>query len=176
MRSGRAGYTLLEMLLYGVVLAMIVNLSTSLFLSARRIQSLGETSLERVSALGRMEEDFRASALAAVDRVDSVPGVRMTRPILALRGAAEDGSQRYFTWRQGESGALIHETFEVRGGSASLTSQSGYAIDVRGARADVREDLPGVIALVVDVDTRWTKNTVPASNRFVSRLGGGHGP
>ena len=69
-----SGYTLPEVLMYGVILASVVNLCAALSLSARRVYALGEISMTRLDALRDIEADFRLAAARANTLTDRVDG------------------------------------------------------------------------------------------------------
>ena len=57
-RRDAAGYTLIELLAYLSVFAVVVNLAGSLFVSAGRLRMMGNEALERMQALDEMGRRF----------------------------------------------------------------------------------------------------------------------
>lgn len=169
----RGGYSLPEVLMYGAILAVLVNLCTALFLSARRVYALGELSITRMDALRGMEDDFRDAVNRSTEIVDGVEGLKLPNVVVALRGETTGDATPFAVWRMGEPGALIFETYESRGGKPAITAQRGYAIDVSKAAAARMEGRANVLQFTVHVDNKGTPNTVPGENTFIARLGGG---
>ncbi len=172
-RHSRSGYTLLECLMYGLVLASIVNLCTALFLSARRVHALAELSVTRMDALRDIEADFREAARRSDTVVDGVVGLKVPNVMLALSGPAQDGAKTFAVWRTGDNGALIHETYEVRDGKPAITGQHGYPIQVASATATTADSGGNLVQFSVAIDNEGTPNTVPHTNTFIARLAGG---
>jgi type II secretory pathway component PulJ len=167
------GFTLLEVLAYCLVLAAIVNLCTSLFLSVRRIHALGSMSVTRMDALREMESDFRRAAHNAQAVTAGVDGLDLPGLALTLRGPAKDGAMRYAVWRMGEKNALIHETYESRDSTTAILGQKSYPIGVREFRPSASHSPGNVIEIAIIVENKGTSGTIPAANTFVARLGGG---
>ena len=171
-RASRAGFTLIEMLTYGVVLAVIVNLCATLFLSARRMYSLSELSVTRMEALRDVESDLREAAAGANAVVAGVPGATLSNVVLALRAGDAGEALTYTVWRLGDPGALIFERYESEDGTLAITAQRGYAIGVTAAAAEPLGDEIPAVQMTVSVDNEGTAHTVPGTNTFVARLGG----
>lgn len=171
--TARGGYTLIELLAYVLVLGVIVNLCTSLFLSGRRVYALGELSVARMDALRKIERDFRQAARTSDTVVAGVEGVSQLNPSLVLRGATGNGTERYAVWRLGGNGALLRETYERTESTTTITSQRSYAIGVKEAKVARGGADGALVTLSVTVQNKGTSNTVPAENMFVARLRGG---
>ncbi len=59
--TNKAGYTLIEMLYYGAILAIVVNLAAGAFISSSRLFAYSTKALDRMQVLDEIGRDFAAT-------------------------------------------------------------------------------------------------------------------
>jgi hypothetical protein len=88
----RSGYTLLEMLAYVSIFAIVVNLAAALFVSSTRLRMMGSEALERMQALEEMGAGFSDAVRESLGVVEQGGAYRTTGDTLVL---ALPGERRY---------------------------------------------------------------------------------
>lgn len=168
------GYTLLEMLAYTVVLAVIVNVSSAMFLSGKRLHALGDIALERIEIFRQLERQFHETVVDA-DRVEAaLPGVSVSGPRLVLREGNGEAGHRFILWHRDAAGALRCERYERAGETLALRSSRAYDLPITNLRFAVDEADGGatLVRMDLEIDNAGTRNTVPATNVFVAAVRG----
>lgn len=163
------GYTLLELLAYVFVLAVIVNLSTSLFLATRRLHVSGDVSLSRMASLTDFERDFRLATRRAdgiVTHLDDFPPENLR---LVLHGHDAHGLDEFTVWRQDTSGRVYLETYLSQGDGLTFSGRKVYPAGLTEMSVE-QGPHSGLIRVVIHVDNSGTPNTIPAENAFIARL------
>lgn len=166
------GYTLYEVLGYALILGVLLSLSTSIFLSSKRISSLGTLALERNEIIEEVVRDFRAIAAQSVATAASIPHMPLPAGTLVFELPSLDSEGRFALWRKDADNRLYLEKYSVRDGEAAqLTYRKVYAPALRVKELTVHAD--GALArLQFEADTEYTPRTVPQHNSAVAVLGG----
>jgi hypothetical protein len=94
-RTSQRGYTLLHVLAYTALLAVVINLGLTNFVSATRLNTRGAGILDDLWAFDRMATGFRATVAASTRVVDELGAYRTSDDTLVLETAAIDGAARY---------------------------------------------------------------------------------
>jgi hypothetical protein len=171
-----AGMLLMETMAYVAILAVIINLSLSIFLSVSRLSALGTASLDRL----RMVEDFRRIVTADVQQAHAITrsvGAYATgtdQLVLEMPRRPEDPEAARYV-------VLGHITSTTRPGRLEIIEKNGqysvesYSIDalpVVALRFAYDEDDPVKARRVsLDVDVpNVAKNKPPATYHVVAAL------
>jgi len=175
-RSNDAGMSLLEMMGYMAVLAVLVNLTLTLFIGASRLSVLGTTALDRLRTVEDVREGFTETVREARRVVPGV-GVYKTGPgqlVLELPREASDGDTRRYAVLGHITSALCLGRIEVleRGGVCEADSYSTYALPIAGVRFEYdSEHLERVRLVTLQLDAQnAAKTKAPATYRFQASL------
>lgn len=79
-----AGFSLLELLAYLAVFAVVVNLAGSLFVSASRLRMMGNEAIQRMQALDEIARRFTEAVQSASGVADEAPGYASDEQTLIL--------------------------------------------------------------------------------------------
>ena len=176
--SNDAGMSLLETLGYVAVLAVLVNLTLTLFIGASRLSILGTTALDRLRMVEDVREGFSETVREA-RRVVSGVGAYETGPgqlVLELPPDASDGDARRYAVLGHITSALCLGRLEVveRGGVCEASSYSTYALPIAGVRFEYdSEHLERVRLVTLQLDAQnAAKTKAPATYRFQASLRG----
>ncbi len=174
-RKDTAGFTLLELLAYMFVLAIILNVTAKTAISGRRIHALGDLAMARMDSLRDVESDFRKAA-AQSNRVyplgDEFP---FGANAFALAGRGDDESLRLHVWRLTEDESLIYEVYR-KDARVELLRRKKYAIQVTGFNAhgeSDRGDGTVLVEFLLTIRNEGTAHLVPAEHRLAACLVGG---
>lgn len=127
------GTTLLEMLMYVVILGVVLNISAQTLLSCMRLSSYGTVMADRVTQVGEVERAFRQTAGAGCALADKVgpfaagPGVA----IVELPADSPDG-RRYAVFGALRSPNEISKAIVIQDkDGVRLEGMTTYPLDVR---------------------------------------------
>lgn len=170
------GYALLEMLMCGVVFAVILNVSISLFVSTTRLSRAG---IWAVDCIDGVEEIRRAFADAVHGAQGVSPGMARyatgaDQLVLALP-AKEDGGARYLVLGQlgGEEGRLSKLIVVEQDGEFKAEYMYTFRQELRSLHFVYDAERPEDVRLVrleIEVDNGGAKNTIPGNNTFAAAL------
>ncbi|GAG14139.1 unnamed protein product, partial [marine sediment metagenome] len=160
-RAGYKGITLIEMLGYIAVIAVVINLATSVFIRSSRLAAMGTGALDRVNAV----EEIRDGFTAAVRRSSGISAgigehrsgsdrVVLTMPQLA----GEEGVRRYIVFGLlGDDPRLNKLVVVERDGNLSAESFVTYRQDLDSIRFSYEtEDLREAKLVVMEIETKRT--------------------
>jgi len=178
-RAGRnAGTSLLEMLVYIPILAVVVNLSLSVFLGASRLSALGSTAMDRMTTVTEVQQKFTRTVREA-EAVAPGVGTYRTGPaqlVLEMPPSPDHpDARRYVVFGHITSTKRLGrlEIFE-KDGQFTSDAYSRYAFPTRNLRFRYDNDDPAAARLVtleVDVENaRKSKAKPPVTYRFVAAL------
>jgi len=130
--SENAGMTLLEMLGYIFVLAIVVNICLQVFLSSSRLATVGGSAVDRIENLAALQNDFRTSVRECVGVAGDVAGFASNENQAVLR--TPDG-ERYvvFGALEGQQ-RLSKRTIRVKEGAGDLERVETYPVDLSAVR------------------------------------------
>ncbi len=183
------GYTLIELLAYAFVLAIIVNMSVTLFLNAKRLSNLGEMAFERISGVDEIGREFTDAVLQSDAIVNELNGIVtdeeclvLSQPAIPFSGAggppAEVG-RRYVVFRAVREGQYLRaEEYLEDGEGLSLEKLKTFALPIAGLRFEYGSERPEqsrTVRLHLHIDSGGTPNTTPSENVFVASLRGWRG-
>jgi len=181
----RAGTTLVEMLAYVAILAVVINLALSLFLSASRLSMLGTSGLDKMVVLETMREDFTETVREAVAVTERVAAYRADEDTLVLELPSEPGEGRRFAvfGMMGAEPRLSRLVLIEKDGAFAAERLDTYRLDLEQAgftldAADPAQARRASLHVVLKTDrerkTPSTGNTFWAAMRSVAsdRAGG----
>lgn len=169
--------TLIEILGYLAVIAVVINLATSVFIRSSRLAAMGTGALDRVNAVEEIRDEFTAAVRrssgvsAGVSKHRSGPDrLVLTMPQLA----GEDGVRRYVVFGPLSSDSRLSKLAVVeRDGKFSIESFETYRQDLDSIRfgydtADCRE----AKLVVMDIETKRTveRGKRRAPHRFAAAM------
>lgn len=169
----KGGYTLVEVIGYGLILVMLLNVCASILMSSKRVHTLGTLALDRNEVIEEVVADFREVAAQAIASGSSIANLRLPPDALVLTLRPEGSEQRYAVWRTDEEKRLHLEKYGVRSvGAPRLAYRKTYAPTLRVTDLTVRGE-GDLVHLQFDVDNEYTPRTVPRRNSVIAMLGGG---
>ncbi len=130
-RHGQLGITLVHMLAYVAILAVVINLGATLFVAVLRMHDAGSGALEKSRTVRHIESEIRAVASEAV-AVRAGIGEYDTSEnavVLELPPDTENGSARYAVFQRiadGEDFVLRRLAFEQTPQGLDLTYMKTY--------------------------------------------------
>lgn len=173
MKTMRAngGYTLYEVLGYSLILGMLLSLSTSIFLSSKRISFLGTLALERNDIIEEVVHDFRAVAAQSIGVAPSIPQVSLPADTVVLELRSAGGEPHFALWRTDADNRLYLQKYSAREGQpVQLAYRKVYAPALRVTEFAVNVE-GRLVRLQFAADTEYTPRTVPRHNTAVAVLG-----
>lgn len=177
-RADKRGYTLIELLAYAFILAIIVNMSVTLFLTAKRLSVLGEMAFERISGVDEMGRAFSDAVMESDAIVHELNSIVTDEGCLILSQPAEAG-RRYVVFRAVDEGRYLRaEEYVEHGEGLSLEKLKTFRLPIAGLRFEYASDRPEqsrTVRLHLHIDNKGTPNTTPSENLFVASLRGWRG-
>lgn len=187
--AGDRGYSLIELLAYAFVLAIVVNMSVTLFLNAKRLSVLGEMVFERMSGVNEMGREFTGAVMqsdAILDELNSIVTdeecLILSQPAIPFSGAGGppvEAGRRYIVFRVVDEGRhLRREAYVQDGDGLSLEKLKTFRLPIAGLRFEYASDRPEesrTVRLHLHIDNEGTPNTTPSENLFVASLRGWSG-
>ncbi|MBX7255187.1 MAG: hypothetical protein K1Y02_02405 [Candidatus Hydrogenedentes bacterium] len=123
-----AGTTLLEMMGYSFILAILAVLCLQVFQNSSRLAAVGGGAVDRIENLAMLEDDFRKSVHESSGVQSNVAGFESNENQLVLRMA--DG-ERYTVFGMAEgTKRLCKRTIRVKDGAWDLERAIAYPIDL----------------------------------------------
>lgn len=178
-RGQKAGYSILEMLGYIAVFAVILNLAVSLFISTTRLSAYATTAMDRIEGI---EEVHREFADAVHEAVDVSPGVASyvsggDRLVLELPQApGGKGGARYAVLGDLKgNGRMAKLILTERDGAFETEYMATYGqifVGIRFLYNTVEPAGARLVRLELEVDNATAKNTIPRVNTFAASLRG----
>ena len=169
------GYTLLELLAYIFVLAIIVNMSVTLFLNAKRLSILGEMAFERIIGVDEIGREFTNAVLQSDEIVNALNAIVTDEECLILSQPVEAG-RRYVVFRAVDEGRYLRaEEYAEDGEGLSLEKLKTFRLPIAGLRFEYGSERPEqsrTVRLRLYIDTKGTPNTTPSENLFIASLRG----
>jgi type II secretory pathway pseudopilin PulG len=149
-RDRTRGATMVELVVYIAILAVMVNLAVGTFASAMRLNTRGMETLETARALGVVQEDFRRTVREAVALPDAAGIWTSDGDTLVIELAPEGGNRRYAVFGVLDDPAQIsRHLFSVRpDGSVEPLAMRTYNLNV-GSVAFDRVRVPGCAAMTL---------------------------
>jgi hypothetical protein len=184
-RPGRAarpdaGMLLLETMVYIGVLAVILNVALSIFISASRLSLMGTTALDRLCMVEEVRQVFSRGAHEAQAVAPGI-GAYKTGPDQVVfelpSDHAAEGERRYVVFGRIISPARLSRMEIVeKDGQFSLAACSTYALPVSALQFGFPGDDPGrarLVSVELDVPNAGkTKPKPPVTYRFLAALRG----
>ena len=172
------GYTLIELLAYAFVLAIIVNMSVTLFLNAKRLSVLGEMAFERISGVDEIGREFTDAVIQSDAIMHELNTMVTDEECLILSQPAEAG-RRYVVFRTVDEGRYLRaEEYVEDSEGLSLEKLKTYRLPIAGLRFEYASEQPEqsrTVRLHLHIDNEGTPNTTPSENLFVATLRGWRG-
>jgi len=176
-RAGYEGMTLLEVLGYIAVIAVVINLATSVFISSSRLAAMGTGALDRVNAVEEIRDEFTA-AVRCSSGISAGIGEHRSgsdRAVLTMPQLAdEDDVRRYVVFGPLISDSRLSKLVVVeRDGSLSTESFATYRQDLDSIRFSYEtEDLREAKLVVMDIETKRTvdRGKKRAPYRFIAAM------
>lgn len=170
-----SGYSLIELLVYAFVLAIIVNTSVAMFLNATRLSNLGEMAFDRIRGVDEIGREFTEAVLQSDAIVNELDAIVTDEDCLILSQSAETG-RRYVVFRTVDEGQYLNaEEYVVEGDGVSLDKLKTFALPITGLRFEYASDRPEqsrTVRLHLKIDNKGTVNSTPSENMFVASLRG----
>lgn len=175
--SGRddSGYSLLELLAYLFILAIIINVSLSLMLMTKRLTDVGELAFERIRIVEEIGREFRSAIEVSDAVVAEADGLHSNGSRLLLSNSGTNGSRHTVIQTTKRGDYLLIEEYAVSKGETRLENLKSIplpGVEVRFEYSTPDPEAARWIRLVVDIDNEGTPNTIPAVNVFVASLRG----
>lgn len=172
------GFTLIELLAYAFVLAIIVNMSVTLFLNAKRLSFVGEMAFERIRGVDEMGREFTEAVMQSDAIMHELNTMVTDEECLILSQPAEAG-RRYVVFRAVDEGRYLRaEEYVEDSEGLSLEKLKTFRLPIAGLRFEYGSELPEqsrTVRLHLRIDTEGTPNTTPSENLFVASLRGWRG-
>jgi Tfp pilus assembly protein FimT len=154
----RAGYSLLEMLLYVAVLAVIVNLSLSLYLTSSRLHHRGERAADRIDTMEAIGREFRhavhASGTLALTDDTSVRRIELT-------GRDASSKRTRYVWSYyPEKHVLRTASLKEVDGQYTITAVKTFDRGIEDVRF-VPTDNGRTVSIQITVENAGLTNTLP---------------
>ncbi len=172
------GYTLIELLVYAFVLAIIVNMSVSLFLNAKRLSALGEMAFDRIGGVEEIGREFRDAVRQSDGIAPDLDAIETDEHCLVLTRTGAKG-RRYVVIRADTEGQYLRlEEYSRNGKELWLERLKTFALPIAGIRFEYGSERPEhsrTVQLHLEIDNKGTPNTTPAENVFIASLRGWRG-
>lgn len=123
-REGQLGMTLVHMLAYVTVLAVVINLGATLFVAVLRMHDAGTSALDESLATRDIETELRDTVSEAVAVRTAIGGYQSSADtaLLELPPDAETGAARYAALqRLAQNGGLVLRKLELQQAPGGLT-------------------------------------------------------
>jgi len=160
-RAGRKGMTLIEVLGYVAVIAVVINLATSVFIRSSRLAAMGTGALDTVNAVEEIRDEFtaavrRSSGISARIGEHRSGSDRLVLTMPQLAG--EEGVRRYVVFGRLSSDPRLSKLVVVeRDGSLSAERFVTYRQDLDSIRFRYdMEDLREAKLVVMEIKTKRT--------------------
>lgn len=172
------GYTLIELLVYAFVLAIIVNMSVTLFLSAKRLSFVGELAFERIIGVHEIGREFTDAVMQSDAIMHELNTIVTDEDCLILSQPTEAG-RRYVVFRAVDEGRYLRaEEYVDDGAGLSLEKLKTFRLPLAGLRFEYGSEQPEqsrTVRLHLHIDNEGTPNTTPSENLFVASMRGWRG-
>lgn len=136
------GASLLEMIVYIAVLAILVSLALQVFISGSRVSALGTATLDRMLVLADLDEDFVDTVRSARRIVSEVARYKTGPDMLVLELPAETG-RRYAVFGQlGETPQMNRLILVESQGTLEVERFATYRTDLSAISFEFDAALP----------------------------------
>jgi hypothetical protein len=163
------GYTLLEMLGYVALFAVLVNLSMSFFIRSGRLSERSHLVLERMERVSELEAGFREITDGARGVVAAAGPLHSDERRLVLRSGESKDEYRVMG-ELSKPGMLSVATVRLDGAKTEILKLITLSQPLKSWRFDYGAD-QAFVTLTAEIDTTGTINSVPSVNTFSAATG-----
>jgi len=132
-KRSQAGISLIEMLACLVVLAVVINLGATLYVSMHRMHRSGEKSMELTTSIKNIQREFRQAAAKSC-AVRAAAGTFQTSSdclVLEMTPDTESGAKNFIVFQAAaDAGKLYLRKFEIstKGNEHEITGMKTYVL------------------------------------------------
>ena len=172
-----AGMTLLELLGCVAILAVVINLTASVFITSTRLSVLGTTALDRMWAVEEIRSEFAGAVRASSGVCTSVGKYRSGTDQLVLRTARpteQEGVKRYVVFGPiGADSRLSKLVIVEKNGKHSAERFVTYPLDLDSIGFKYDANVPHearLVSLEISIRNEGSKHKTGAPHRFSAAM------
>ena len=177
--AGKAGMTLLEVLGSVAVLAIVINLAASVFISSTRLSALGTSALDKMWAIEEIRSEFVSAVRASSGVRSGVGKYRSGTDQLVLettRSGDQRGVKRYVVFGAiGSDSRLDKLVVLEKDGKQSAERFVTYPLDLDSIQFKYDSNVPGkahLVSLEINIRNEGSKQKTGRLHRFSAAMRG----
>jgi type II secretory pathway pseudopilin PulG len=177
-KAQHVGYTLIEMLVYVVILATVVNICAGIFSSSMRLNDMGTATLDRMHRLDEVREEFAAAIHKSSAVVPAAWDYQTGEDRVVLETAQDtpDGARHFIVFGCLKSpSALTRLEFSGKDGSYTIDHMETYGADFASVAFEYNSAEPSstrLVTLVSALEGEGSDHRPPLERRFAATLRG----
>jgi len=177
--AGKAGMTLLEVLGCVAILAIVINLAASVFITSTRLSALGTSALDKMCAVEDIRSEFVGAVRTSSGVCSGVAKYRSGTDQLVLQIAPpgdQKGDKRYVVFGPiGSDSRLDKLVILERDGKQSAERFVTYPLDLDSIQFKYDSDVPDrahLVSLEISVRNDGNKHKTGRLHRFSAAMRG----